>query len=215
MRQHIFVYGDSLSWGIVPNTRQRFPFDVRWPGVMENRLNGAGRQVRVTEDCVNGRRTVWEDPFKLGRNGIAGLAQKIEAQSPLALVIIMLGTNDFQFCHPHNTPWSCAQGVCTLVNEIRRAPIEPGMSVPSILIGCPPPMGVPRGPVALKFPGAERRSEGLSEALREVAATLGCSFFDAGSVTESSIVDGIHLDEAQHIKLGEAMAQFVAGLLPA
>jgi lysophospholipase L1-like esterase len=213
MAQHIFVYGDSLTWGIVPNTRQRFPFEVRWPGVMEIKLIASGHKVRVTEDCLNGRRTVWEDPFKPGRNGMAGLAQKIEAQSPIALLILMLGTNDFQFCHPYNNAWAAAQGVTTLVNEIRRAPIEPGMPVPAILIGCPPPMRSPRGAVAAKFPGAGHRSQGLADVYRETAAALGCSFFDAGSVTESSRVDGIHLDEDQHITLGEAMAVAVAGLL--
>ena len=33
--QHILVYADSLSWGLVPLTRKRLPFDQRWPGVME------------------------------------------------------------------------------------------------------------------------------------------------------------------------------------
>ena len=32
---HILVYGDSLSWGIIPNTRRRLSFAERWPGVME------------------------------------------------------------------------------------------------------------------------------------------------------------------------------------
>ena len=213
MARHIYVYGDSLTWGIVPNTRERFPFDIRWPGVMENSLLASGHKVRVTEDCLNGRRTVWDDPFKPGRNGLVGLAQRMEAQSPLALVILMLGTNDFQFCHPHNNAWAAAQGVTTLVNEIRRAPIEPGMPVPPILIGCPPPMRSPRGAVALKFPGAEQRSQGLADAYRDAAAALGCSFFDAGSVTESSRVDGIHLDQDQHITLGHAMAAAVASLV--
>ena len=40
----------------------------------------------MTEDCLNGRRTVWEDPFKAGRNGRLGVEQRIEAQSPLNLV---------------------------------------------------------------------------------------------------------------------------------
>jgi hypothetical protein len=53
---------------------------------MENELNTAGRRVRVIEDCLNGRRTVWDDPIKPGRNGIVGLAQRIEIHSPLALV---------------------------------------------------------------------------------------------------------------------------------
>lgn len=211
--KHIYVYGDSLSWGIVPGKRERFPFQVRWPGAMEIRLVEGGRKVRVTEDCLNGRRTVWDDPFKPGRNGIVGLAQRIEAQSPLDLLILMLGTNDFQFNHPFNDAWAAAQGITALVNEIRRAPIEPGMSPPAILIGCPPPIDNPRGPVGLKFPGAEARSKGLANAYQEVAAALGCSFFDAGTVTASSRVDGVHLDEDQHLALGAAMAEFVGKLL--
>ena len=86
--QHILVYADSLSWGIVPTTRQRLPFDQRWPGVMENLLNQSATSVRVIEDCLNGRRTVWDDPFKPGRNGLVGLAQRIEIHSPLALVVL-------------------------------------------------------------------------------------------------------------------------------
>jgi len=211
--QHIFIYADSLTWGIVPMTRKRFPFDQRWPGVFEKKLNSLGIAARVTEDCLNGRRTVWDDPFRPGRNGIQGLGQRMEAQSPLALVILMLGTNDFQFCHPHNNAWAAAEGVAALVNEIRRAPIEPGMPVPPVLIVAPPPIGDPQGPIAAKFLGAEGRSVGVADAFRQVAETMGCSFFDAGSVTPSSRVDGIHLDEDQHAILGDALADYAAPLL--
>lgn len=63
--------------------------------IYSDSLNRSGATIRIIEDCLNGRRTVWEDPFKPGRNGLAGLAQRIEIHSPLALVILMLGTNDF------------------------------------------------------------------------------------------------------------------------
>ena len=33
--KQILVYGDSLSWGIVPGTRHRLPFAERWPGILE------------------------------------------------------------------------------------------------------------------------------------------------------------------------------------
>lgn len=49
--QHILVYADSLSWGIIPTTRKRLEFHQRWPGVMEIYLNKAGKTVRVIEDC--------------------------------------------------------------------------------------------------------------------------------------------------------------------
>src|SRR5215475_3155386 len=176
--QQVLVYADSLSWGIIPNTRRRLPFEARWPGVMERALNTRAVEVRVIEDCLNGRRTVWDDPFKPGRNGRIGLAQRIEIDSPLALVILMLGTNDFQSMHPHNA-WLSAQGIAALVAEIRGAPIEPGMPVPPILIVAPPPMQTPKGPIAPKFLGGEAKCAGLADAYREVAASLGCAFFDA------------------------------------
>jgi lysophospholipase L1-like esterase len=213
--QHILVYGDSLTWGIVPNTRHRLPFNERWPGVIENELNELGHNVRLIEDCLNGRRTVWEDPFKPGRNGLAGLGQRMEMHSPLALVILMLGTNDFQFSHPYNNAWSAAQGIAALVNEIRKAPIEPGMPVPPVLVVCPPPISSPQGVLADKFSGAEGRCAGLADAYRAISSDLGCHFFDAASVTTSSRVDGIHLDADQHLALGSALVGVVAEIVAA
>ncbi len=212
--QQILVYADSLSWGIIPLTRRRLAFDERWPGVMEQALNAGGRTVRVIEDCVNGRRTVWDDPYKPGRNGLAGIAERIEAHSPLALVILLLGTNDFQSMHPHEA-WHSAQGIAALVQAIRRAPIEPGMPVPPVLVVAPPPFDDPRGPLGPKFAGGAAKSSGLADAFRVVAGELGCAYFDAGSVTPASRVDGIHLDADQHAVLGRALAEVVRPLLAA
>ncbi len=210
--QHILVYADSLSWGIVPGTRQRLPFEARWPGVMEGELAAQGRRVRVVEDCLNGRRTVWDDPFKPGRNGLSGLAQRVEIHSPLALVVLMLGTNDFQAMHPTNA-WMSAQGTATLIHAIRTAPIEPGMPVPPILVVAPPPARAARGPIAPKFEGADVKCAGLAEALRAVCQAESCAFFDAGTATATSAVDGVHLDAPQHAVLGRALAQAAAPLL--
>ncbi len=44
--------------------------------------------VRVIEDCLNGRRTAWEDPYNPGRNGLVGVEQRIEINSPLAEAVL-------------------------------------------------------------------------------------------------------------------------------
>jgi lysophospholipase L1-like esterase len=211
MRQ-ILIYADSLTWGIVPDTRKRWPFATRWPGVMERALANAGHETRVIEDCLNGRRTVWDDPFKPGRNGRVGLEQRIEVNSPLALVILMLGTNDFQSMHQFTAAHS-AQGMTALVQAVRQAPIEPGMPMPAILIVAPPPIQEPKGAIAPKFEGAAQKSVGLAAALSAVAKERDCEFFDAGTVTTTSRVDGVHLDADQHERLGFAMADVVGPIL--
>ena len=114
--------------------------------------------------------------------------------------------------HQHNA-WHSAQGIAALVYAIRRAPIEPGMPIPEILIVAPPPIQTPKGPIAPKFEGAEERSVGLARAYEQVAKELGCRFFNAGTVTTSSAVDGVHLDAEQHLLLGRELAGLVGAVL--
>jgi lysophospholipase L1-like esterase len=88
------------------------------------------------------------------------------------------------------------------------------MPIPEILIVAPPPITTPIGqPLAPKFEGGPARCDGIAEAYREVAAELGCLFFNAASVVSSSSIDGVHLDADQHQRLGGALAKVVAGVL--
>lgn len=210
--QQVLVYGDSLSWGIIPDSRDRFSFEQRWPGVCEKALQQAGVNIRILENCLNGRRTVWSDPFKDGRDGSQGLAQVMEIHAPLKMVVLMLGNNDFQCTHDNNA-WLSAQGSAKLIDIIRQAPVEPGMPVPEILLIAPPAIIQPKGVIADKFHLAETRWGKLNEELRQVAEQKGCHFMDAGEVTAASRVDGIHLDEDQHLLLGQAVAERLQQLL--
>lgn len=204
----ILIYSDSLTWGIVPNSRERLPFDKRWPGVFEDSLNSKGEKVRVIENCLNGRRTVWSDPYKEGRDGSQGLAQVIEMHSPLKLVILLLGSNDFQCTHDNNA-WLSAQGTAKLIQIIRQAPIEPCMPVPQIMVVAPPTIIKAKGVIAGKFEGAENRCVGLAAELEKIANEYSVNYFNTDNVTEASLVDGIHLDENQHQILGKAIASEV------
>ena len=62
------------------------------------------------------------------------------------------------------------------------------------------------------FAGAEARSAGLAEAMRQQAEAWGTGFFDAGSVIASDPLDGVHFGEGAHGVLGLAMARKVAEL---
>jgi len=210
--KHILVYSDSISWGIIPMSRNRFHFHQRWPGILENNLNKLGKDIRVIEDCLNGRRTMYEDPIRPGRNGLEGLSQRIEINSPLELVILMLGTNDFQNNHEH-TAQDAAKGMKALINEIRQTSLEPGMLMPEILVIAPPPISEPKGDIAIKFKDGNKKCIGLSEAYEELCIEQKCSFFDAGKITTSSKVDGVHFDLDQHLVFGNAISEYVGNLI--
>ena len=123
----------------------------------------------------------------------------------------MLGTNDFQSAHD-NDAWLSSQGSSKLIDIIRQAPIEPDMPVPDIILIAPPKIVAPKGDIAEKFKGAENRCVGLANELDKVAKDKGVYFFDAGKVTEASLIDGIHLDQNQHQIVGEAIAEYVLRL---
>ena len=204
----VLAYGDSLSWGIVPGTRNRWPFAERWAGVLQGAL---GASVRVVEEHLNGRTTAFDNPVLPGRNGLAALPMLLESHAPLEMVVIMLGSNDLQRIQSL-TPYESALGTAALVDAVRRTPLEGGGAPPSVLLVAPPPLA-PHGATGEKFAGAAAATRELAARQRVVAEEKGCQFFDAGSVIATSAVDGVHLDREAHRALGEALAPVVRAVL--
>jgi lysophospholipase L1-like esterase len=90
----ILRYGDSNTRGFDPEPGERFPEDVRWPGVLRTRL---GDDYRVIEEGLSGRTTVWDDPIEgVHKNGRTYLRPCLESHSPVDLIALMLGTNDLK-----------------------------------------------------------------------------------------------------------------------
>lgn len=212
LMKQILVYGDSVSWGMIPGTRGRFPFDKRWPGHMEVKLRTQGLDVRVIENCLAGRCTVWSDRFRVGRNGAEGLHEAVEMNAPLALVIIALGINDFYNTDTIQT-WASAQGIARLIEIVQTAPVEGGRPGPDILVAAPPPIAAESGVYGERFSGAAERSHGLAVAYRAVAEEWNTRSLDLGVVSQPSRIDGVHLDADQHSTVADAMAREVARIL--
>ena len=70
-----------------------------------------------------------------------------------------------------------------------------------------------KGNIVPKFEGAEKKAVGLSTAIATIAKECECHFFDAGLVTPTSRIDGIHLDEEQYYVLGMALAKAIKPMI--
>ncbi len=205
----ILCYGDSNTWGSDPQTGDRFPEAVRWPGVLEKSL---GEGYRVIEEGLPGRTTVWDDPIEGDhKNGRAHLRPCLESHRPIDLVTLMLGTNDLKERFGSSAS-DIAQGAASLAEMVLRSGCGPGGGAPVVLLVAPPPVAR-LTEMAQMFEGSGEKSLEFSRHYRRFAEQHGCGFLDAGEVIVSSDVDGIHLDAGEHRKLGEAVAARVREVL--
>lgn len=210
-RCKIVCFGDSNTWGYVPNTEgERFDEATRWPGVLQQKL---GTDFTVIEEALNGRTTVWDDPMKPDRNGSKHLPTILETHTPIDLLIIALGVNDLKH-HFNLRAVDIALGVRTLADIVRqsragRIKASGERRSPNLLLLAPALPVLSPNPLGHRFDGAQDRGIGIGEAVEEVAVEFMCPWLDANDIVTTPKTDGIHLDEDGHMKLGTAVAELV------
>lgn len=208
----ILCYGDSNTWGYNPATGERLDNDKRWPGVLKNDL---GAEFRVIEEGLNGRTTVWDDPFHGGyKNGKDYLIPCLASHKPLDLVILFLGTNDLKMRFSL-TASEITHGIRVLTDIILKSEAGVNEKPPQLLLLAPPQVKTVSAFTRFseEFGEGEEKSVKLGEYYKQVAEEYGFEFLDASQVVSVSDLDGIHLDEGEHIKLGHSVAEKVKNIL--
>ena len=67
--QQVLCFGDSNTWGYNPENGERFPWGIRWTSILQQKL--ANKDIRIIEEGLCGRTTVFEDPLRQGRKGVS------------------------------------------------------------------------------------------------------------------------------------------------
>jgi lysophospholipase L1-like esterase len=205
----VLCFGDSLTWGFDPRSGTRYPFDQRWPGVLQGELGG---DVRVVEEALNGRTTIYDVPLLPHRSGREALDVVLESQAPVDVFAMMLGTNDVQpFLRA--TASDIAAGCLSLIWTVLKSQAGPGGQAPKVLLIAPPHLGEAAGLMRLFYPGGEETARQLAPAYRLVAEATGSRFLDAAAIVGASAADGVHLEPPEQRKLGLAVGQVVREML--
>ena len=204
----ILCFGDSNTYGINPETGTRFSRRKRWTGILQELL---GDDYYVIEEGIGGRTTVWEDPLAEYRCGIKALPMILSSHSPLDMIIIMLGGNDWK--HRFGAlPEDAAAGVEKLIKLIRTYIYPAGCKAPEILIAAPVPIGdhLELSPYTGFDATAVKYSKILPGLLEELAKKYDCMYIDAGTVAYSDERDQMHMNEESHRKLALKFAQVIS-----
>ena len=208
----VLCYGDSLTWGYDAASLGRHAFADRWPSVLASAL---GPEANVIAEGLNGRTTAYDDHLAdCDRNGARILPTILHSHDPLDLVIIMLGANDMKpaIC---GTAFGAVQGMERLVELVRHhAWSFDTDDRPEILLLSPPPLcETANAAFAAMFAGGVEESAKLATLYRDLADELGCGFFDAGSVAQTTPLDGVHLDADNTRAIGRGIEPVVRMLL--
>ena len=204
-KYRILCFGDSLIWGYVPFKRIRIDDDKRWTGALQNLL---GEDYKVIEEGQNGRTIATDDPAEGEKNGLNYIIPCIESQSPLDLMILMLGGNDLKRKFSY-----CAMDIAgemqiflEKVQAYNRFRMNEHMK---ILLIAPPVMVRDAADSWLAdcfhFENAAKVSSELPSWYKQLADMYDCYFMDASLYAEVSKADGVHFDEENHGKLAKAI----------
>jgi len=207
----ILAFGDSLTWGAVAVQGTRHAFEVRWPNVLAAGLNN---KARVIEEGMNGRTTVFDDPTDdAERNGAVALPMLLKTHEPLDLVIIMLGTNDIKYANRCRA-FDASMGMDRLIGLVKRFDFNENYKRPEILIMVPPHLRKTDDPWFNDLWGhAIEESKLFPQHYARVAQDQGVHFFDTNTVAVTDAGDGGHLDAANTIAIGKALAPVVKKIL--
>lgn len=204
MNKTILCYGDSNTYGFVPETGMRYPRDVRYTGRLQMLL---GDGYTVIEEGCNGRTTIHDDPLEGWKNGLDYLKPCLNSHKPVDLVILMLGSNDLKATFRLTAP-EIAAGAGKLVEVIRTFTQEKQGFVPKIILVSPPEVGegIGASPFYGAFDeGAVAVSKQFPAYYREVAEKMGCIFLNAAEYVRPSDVDSLHLTPEGHRVLAEQL----------
>ena len=206
--KQIIAIGDSNTWGLVPGSypHERYPWVIRWTSILQEK----NEDIRIVEEGLCGRTTVFEDELRAGRKAVTSLETMLESHFPLDGAILMLGTNDCKTYY-NASSYVIGKGIEKCLDII-----EKFVSPDKILLISPIHLGddvwhPEKDPEFSKK--SVKTSKELKELYRNIAQIRGNAFLSASDIVKASPVDDEHLNEEGHRTFALAVDQALEGII--
>ncbi|MBE5844223.1 MAG: arylesterase [Butyrivibrio sp.] len=198
--KNILAFGDSNTWGLIPGTSpyERYPWGVRWTSILQEKFD----DVRIIEEGLCGRTTVFEDELRPGRKGVDTLPLLLESHYPLDGAIIMLGTNDCKSYY-NVSAHTIGIGLERCLDALSKY-----VAPENILIISPIELGsdVWRPEKDPEFSKQSIiTSQELKNVYRRIAQKRGTGFLAASDYVKASTIDDEHMDANSHKLFAEVV----------
>ena len=200
----ILCFGDSNTYGYIPNNGARYDKNTRWTGVLS--LLSLGK-FEIIEDGCNNRTAFAANSAGKIFTGYEILPELLT--DDFDAVVLAIGINDTQFLY-NLSSIEIASGVEKLINIVKvKSPQAKILLVaPSILTE-----DVLNGNFACLFDRTSiEKSRQLPLLYQKIAEKQNIEFLDLNSVAKTSSLDGLHYAPEQHLKIAQAIFTILSEL---
>lgn len=200
----ILCFGDSNTYGYIPNNGARYDKNTRWTGVLSLLSHG---KFEIIENGCNNRTAFAANPAGKIFTGYEILPELLT--DDFDAVVLAIGINDTQFLY-NLSSIEIASGVEKLINIVKvKSPQAKILLVaPSILTE-----DVLNGNFACLFDRTSiEKSRQLPLLYQKIAEKQNIEFLDLNSVAKTSSLDGLHYAPEQHLKIAQVIFTILSEL---
>lgn len=206
--KQILCFGDSNTYGLVPQQGGRFEWGIRWTSLLDKKIKKKG--YRVIEEGLCGRTTVFHDPLRDGRRGAELLPVLLEAHNPIHIVVLMLGTNDCKVVYDASAE-IIGRGIERLLDQIQK--FDENIKV---LLVSPIELGHKIWEEGFDPEFDEKSvitSKNLPKVYEKIAKRRNTYFLAASDYAKPSENDREHLDQEGHKALADAVGEKIEEII--
>lgn len=199
----ILCYGDSNTFGFIPETCRRYEKNERWSGILSELL---GDNFQIVEEGMNNRTGFFKNPEGLKQSGGEYLSIFLQNHKNVDICILALGTNDAQFFYNLEKE-STEIGMQRLIDSI----YEVNKNTKIIIV---PPVKITENILHSGFrmmfdQTSIDRIKIVYPIFKKVADKNNCLYFDFNEIVQPSQTDGIHYTKESHKIIAEKLAKFI------
>lgn len=201
----ILCFGDSNTWGYIPDSAKRYRENIRWTSLLQNLL---GKDFKIIEAGCCNRTCFMDNPLGIEQTGYKVLEKYLNAdfaKNP-DLIIISLGINDIQKSYNPSLDEikTGLEGLINLTKSICKKA--------KILVISPARLSnsVKTGYFKNQFDELSiEKSKHFAKIYEETAKDNDCLFFDWDKIVKVSDIDGLHFSPEAHKKIAYALYDFL------
>lgn len=200
----ILCFGDSNTYGYIPNNGARYDKNTRWTGVLSLLSHG---KFEIIEGGCNNRTAFATNPAGKIFTGYEILPELLT--DDFDAVVLAIGINDTQFLFD-TVIEDFTTGIENLINVVQaKCPQAKIILVaPSILTE-----DVLNGNFACLFDRTSiEKSRQLPLLYQKIAEKQNIEFLDLNSVAKTSSLDGLHYEPEQHKKIAQVIFTMLSEL---